>query len=53
MNNWLNEITRFIRDKKASGLTNWYGLEIWNEPDGTWKMLMELTLINYGNKLSM
>ena len=37
MNNWLNEITRFMRDKKASGLTNWYGLEIWNEPDGTWK----------------
>ena len=37
MNNWLEEIKRFIRDKKASGLTNWYGLEIWNEPDGTWK----------------
>ena len=37
MNNWLHEITTFIRDKKASGLTNWYGLEIWNEPDGTWK----------------
>ena len=37
MNNWLNEITRIIRDKKASGLTNWYGLEIWNEPYGTWK----------------
>ena len=34
---WLNEIKQFIRDKQASGLTNWYGLEIWNEPDGTWK----------------
>ena len=34
---WLNEIKSFISDKKASGLTNWYGLEIWNEPDGTWK----------------
>ena len=34
---WLNEIKSFIKDKKASGLTNWYGLEIWNEPDGTWK----------------
>ena len=37
MSNWLHEITTFIRDKKDSGLTNWYGLEIWNEPDGTWK----------------
>ena len=27
----------FIADKKASGLTNWYCLEPWNEPDGTWK----------------
>ena len=34
---WLNEVKSFIADKKASGLTNWYGLEIWNEPDGTWK----------------
>ena len=37
MDGWLNEIKKFIRDKKTSGLTNWYGLEIWNEPDGTWK----------------
>lgn len=37
MDGWLNEIKQFIRDKKDSGLTNWYGLEIWNEPDGTWK----------------
>ena len=37
MDGWLNELKSFIRDKKASGLTNWYGLEIWNEPDGTWK----------------
>ena len=34
---WLNELKQFIRDKQSSGLTNWYGLEIWNEPDGTWK----------------
>ncbi|ORX76941.1 hypothetical protein BCR32DRAFT_329130 [Anaeromyces robustus] len=34
---WLNDIGSFIDDKKASGLTNWYGYEIWNEPDGTWK----------------
>lgn len=37
MNNWLNQIRQFIKDKKASGLNNWYGYEIWNEPDGTWK----------------
>lgn len=37
MSNWLHQISSFITDKKASGLTNWYGLEIWNEPDGTWK----------------
>ncbi|ORX53724.1 hypothetical protein BCR36DRAFT_403428 [Piromyces finnis] len=34
---WLNEVKSFVNDKKASGLKNWYGLEIWNEPDGTWK----------------
>ena len=34
---WLDEIKSFIKDKQESGLTNWYGLEIWNEPDGTWK----------------
>lgn len=37
MNGWLNEVKSFIRDKKASGCNNWYGYEIWNEPDGTWK----------------
>lgn len=37
MSNWLHQISSFIKDKKASGLTNWYGLEIWNEPDETWK----------------
>ena len=36
LNAWLNEVKSFINDKKASGLDNWYGLEIWNEPDGTW-----------------
>ncbi|ORX85855.1 hypothetical protein BCR32DRAFT_325253 [Anaeromyces robustus] len=34
---WLDEVKSFINDKKKSGLTNWYGYEIWNEPDGTWK----------------
>jgi len=36
LQSWLNEVKSFINDKKASGLDNWYGLEIWNEPDGTW-----------------
>ncbi|KAG4082118.1 hypothetical protein H8356DRAFT_339299 [Neocallimastix lanati (nom. inval.)] len=34
---WFNEIRSFINDKKKSGLTNFYGNEIWNEPDVTWK----------------
>ncbi|SES85948.1 RICIN domain-containing protein [[Clostridium] polysaccharolyticum] len=37
MQSWLNQIRQFAIDKKASGCTNWYGYEIWNEPDGTWK----------------
>ena len=37
LDNWLNAVKSFIADKKQSGLTNWYGYEIWNEPDGTWK----------------
>lgn len=37
MQSWLNQIKSFVNDKKASGCTNWYGYEIWNEPDGTWK----------------
>ena len=37
LDNWLNEVKSFIEDKKQSDLTNWYGYEIWNEPDDTWK----------------
>jgi len=37
MQSWLNQVRSFINDKKQSGLKNWYGLEIWNEPDGTWQ----------------
>ena len=37
LDNWLIEVKKFITDKRNSGLTNWYGYEIWNEPDGTWK----------------
>ncbi len=36
MTSWLNQVTSFIADKKASGRDNYYGYEIWNEPDGTW-----------------
>lgn len=36
MTSWINQVTSFIADKKASGLNNFYGYEIWNEPDGTW-----------------
>ncbi len=36
MTNWLNAVTSVINDKKASGYTNFYGYEIWNEPVYTW-----------------
>lgn len=36
MTSWLNQVKSFIADKKASGLNNFYGYEIWNEPGGTW-----------------
>ncbi|WP_185966838.1 RICIN domain-containing protein [Clostridium sp. HBUAS56017] len=36
MTDWLNKVKAFIDDKKVSGRTNYYGYEIWNEPDGTW-----------------
>ncbi len=32
-----NKIKAVIDEKKASGLNNYYGYEIWNEPDGTWQ----------------
>lgn len=37
MDGWLNQVRSFAKDKMASGCTNWYGYEIWNEPDGTFK----------------
>jgi hypothetical protein len=33
---WLEEVKNVISLKKASGLTNWDGYEIWNEPPDTW-----------------
>ncbi|WP_440236376.1 Ig-like domain-containing protein, partial [Cytophaga sp.] len=34
---WLSQVTSIINSKKSSGRNNYYGYEIWNEPDGTWK----------------
>lgn len=36
MSNWLDQVSSVIDDKKSSGVSNFYGYEIWNEPDGTW-----------------
>lgn len=36
MTDWLSKVTSVITDKKASGYTNFYGYEIWNEPVYTW-----------------
>ncbi len=36
MTDWLNKVKAVITDKKNSGYSNFYGYEIWNEPDGTW-----------------
>lgn len=36
MTDWQNKVKSVISDKKASGYGNFYGYEIWNEPDGTW-----------------
>ncbi len=36
MASWLSQVTSFVNDKKSSGRNNYYGYEIWNEPDGTW-----------------
>jgi len=36
MDDWLSKVTNVINQKKASGYSNFYGYEIWNEPDGTW-----------------
>jgi hypothetical protein len=37
MSDWLSKVSSVISDKLASGVSNYYGYEIWNEPDGTWK----------------
>ncbi len=37
LTDWFNKLTTTVNDVKASGITNVYGYELWNEPDGTWK----------------
>jgi hypothetical protein len=37
MTDWSNKVAQTAARKKAAGLANIYGYEIWNEPDGTWK----------------
>ncbi len=34
---WLKSVEEIIKKKLNSGLNNFDGYEIWNEPDGTWK----------------
>ncbi|WP_068620316.1 carbohydrate-binding protein [Paenibacillus tuaregi] len=34
---WFSKLTTTVNEVKAAGLTNVYGYELWNEPDGTWK----------------
>nr|ASF57710.1 PR2455 [Piromyces rhizinflatus] len=50
MDKWLEEVRKFILDKKASGLTNWYGLEIWNEAENTWRDSNGYTFIEMWKK---
>jgi hypothetical protein len=36
MDDWLGKVRQQVRDRLASGATNIYGYELWNEPDWTW-----------------
>jgi hypothetical protein len=36
MTDWFDKIGRTVSRKQAAGLTNIYGYEIWNEPNGTY-----------------
>lgn len=40
MSDWFDKLGQTASRKQASGLDNYYGYEIWNEPDGTWKSAM-------------
>jgi MYXO-CTERM domain-containing protein len=43
MTDWLDKVTQTYTSKQASGVTNYYGYEIWNEPDGTWTNSLAFT----------
>jgi hypothetical protein len=36
MADWFDKISQSVSRKQSSGLTNFYGYEIWNEPNYTW-----------------
>ena len=37
---WFDKLAQTVSRKKASGVNNYYGYEIWNEPNGTWSNSM-------------
>jgi len=37
VNDWFDKLGQTVTRKKAAAEDNYYGYEIWNEPDGTWK----------------
>lgn len=43
MTDWLDKVTQTYTSKQSSGVTNYYGYEIWNEPDGTWTNSLAFT----------
>jgi MYXO-CTERM domain-containing protein len=36
VSDWLDKVGQTVTRKQASGVSNYYGYEIWNEPNGTW-----------------
>ncbi len=36
MTDWFDKLSKSVDRKKSSRVDNYYGYEIWNEPDGTW-----------------
>ncbi len=37
VNDWFDKLAQTVSRKQAATKDNFYGYEIWNEPDGTWK----------------
>ncbi len=40
MSDWFDKLSQTVSRKAASGVDNYYGYEIWNEPNGTWTSQM-------------